>query len=267
MKYKLIAIDMDGTFLNEKHEVSEINLKAVEKAVELGVKVIVATGRSAMDITPLLHKLNFNDIFILNNGSSIYSKKLKKYIDINALTYEETKFVVDFGKSLKTNFLIWTDNEIFTYSTDPNKFTEFQKMSQRELINIENADVLKNERVHKIMFHDDEDKILEMRKNLEKTNFDFCGYAQSYVRGLDFFHKDSSKGNSVLKYAQSLDIKPEEIIAIGDSMNDLPMIQMAGLGVAMGNACEEIKNNADFITKTNAEDGVAYVIEKFILDN
>ncbi len=267
MKYRLIAIDMDGTFLNEKHTVSQANIEAVKKAIDLGVKVVVATGRDKNGIKPLMEYLDFNNHFILYNGSMIYDSNIDEYIERYDLTFLEAEKVYNHGVELNTTVVVWADDKHYTNSRNSEIIRYYEKLNNEEFIELKNIKDIEHLKIQKVLYSDKAERMLEILKDLENHVFDGCQYEQSFAEAIEFYNKDCSKGNSVLKYAKSLAIDPKEIMAIGDSMNDLSMIRMAGLGVAMGNANESIKVEADFVTKSNTEDGVAYAINKFILNN
>ena len=124
--------------------------------------------------------------------------------------------------------------------------------------------VSEEEDIIKIMFIDPEEVLEEAIKKIPQAIFEKYTVVRSAPFFLEFLNKASSKGTGVKALTEYLHIKQEEVICIGDAGNDLDMIQFAGLGVAMGNAFDEVKEAADYITKNNDEDGVAHVIEKFI---
>ncbi len=267
MNYRLVAIDMDGTFLNENHIVSNANIEAVKRAIEQGVKVVVATGRDKKGIKPLMEYINFNNHFILYNGSMIYDSNVDEYIERYDMDYSEAEKVYNHGVELNTTVVVWADDLHYTNSRDSDIIRYYEKLNNEEFIEINSLKDIKHLKIQKVLYSDNADRMLEVLKDLENHVFEGCQYELSFPLAIEFYNKNCSKGSSVKKYAKTLGIEPEEIIAIGDSMNDLSMIKMAGLGVAMGNASDLIKAEADFVTKTNSEDGVAYVIEKFILNN
>ncbi len=267
MKYKLIAVDLDGTFLNEKHTVSRANIEAVKKAIEHGIKVVVATGRDKKGIKPFMDFFDFNNHFILNNGSIIYDSSIDDYVERSDLSFTEAERIYNFGVDLDTLVVVWADEKHYTNSRDSDIIRYYEKLNNENFIEIKSLKEIEHMKIQKVLYSDKPSRMLEIVKELEKRAFEESQFDQSFAEAIEFFNKDCSKGNSVLKYAESQGIKAEEIIAIGDSMNDLSMIKMAGLGIAMGNATELIKSEADYVTKSNIEDGVAYAIEKFILND
>jgi len=116
----------------------------------------------------------------------------------------------------------------------------------------------------KLLIIDNPDKVLKMREEYNSLFGELLQITISKPNYLEFTHKDATKGKALEYLAKAFEIDRSEVIAIGDSYNDISMIEYAGLGVVMGNACEEVKRRADYITRTNNEDGVAEVIYKFI---
>ncbi len=266
MKYKLIAIDMDGTFLNEENEVMEENLVAVKKAIEKGCKVMIATGRSGKALKPYADKLNFETPFIVYNGAGYKYLNTEEYIYRSDVTYELAKKVYDKGIEFNTCVLVWADDVL--YATGEGEFMSYYTNNKDFRFEyLENFETLKDKGIHKVLFSDKPERIREMYETVKDNVFKNLNITISIPKILEFFNDEVSKGWAVLKYATELGIKQEEIICIGDGMNDLSMIEMAGLGIAMGNACEEVKAVADYITKSNDDFGVAHAINEFLLKN
>ncbi len=264
MDYKLIAIDMDGTFLDKNHKISKENLEAVKKVISKGKEVIIATGRSGVSLNDYKDHFDFNTPFIVYNGSAMKYLNKYDYIQRNDLEFEIAKKVVEKGVSLNTGVLIWADDELYLIGSEE-KAINYTFNSGTNFIKIDNIEKLKYKGIHKVMFSDTKERIREIYNIFQKEEFKSSNYTISVPKILEFFNLKSSKGQTVLNYAKSLGIKQEEIICIGDGMNDISMIKMAGLGIAMDNACQELKEVADYITKSNEENGVAYAIEKFML--
>ncbi len=132
-----------------------------------------------------------------------------------------------------------------------------------EIVDFDTID--KNTTIVKIMFVDPEEKLNKVIELLPKELYDKYTIVRSAPFFLEFLNKKVNKGFGVRLLAEKLGIKPSEVICIGDAENDIHMIEFAGLGVAMGNAFPEVKKKADYVTKTNEEDGVAHVIKKFVL--
>ncbi len=266
MKYKLVAIDMDGTFLNEENELIEENLVAVHKALEKGCTVMIATGRSGESLKIYADKINFGSPFIVYNGAGYKHLDTKEYIYRSDVPYETAKKVYEKGLELGICVLVWADDVL--YATDVGEYMTYHKNNANfSFEKLEDFEILKNKGIHKVLFSDKPERIREIYNLVNENVFEGLSITISIPKILEFFNENASKGSAVLKYATELGIKQDEIICIGDGMNDLSMIEMAGLGVAMGNACEELKAVANYVTKSNDESGVAHVINEFVLKN
>lgn len=266
MEYKLIAIDMDGTMLNSEHEISQQNIDAVEHAIESGVNVVISTGRSGVALKKYMESFNFTTPFIVYNGAGIKYLDKPEYMVRYDLDFEIATKICDKARELGTSALVWADDSLYAIgTTDYTKYYTFH--SGTPCIEVDIIDDLKGKGIHKVMFVDDPVLIREYYGKIIEEGFNETNFTISIPKILEFFSLEASKGKAVLNYAKSLNIKQEEIICIGDGMNDITMIEMAGLGVAMDNACDELKCVADFVTKSNDDNGVAYAINKFVLGN
>ena len=270
MGYKLIAIDMDGTLLNSNNKVSERTRRAILKAGEKGVYVILATGRILSSAIKYSYKMNLKTPIISSNGAIvideneniIYEKSIHKSTveDITKLADENNLYYHFYTKdSFYSNQYVKDIIEFYnprnTKQEDKIKFNLYKDIKEIVDRNIE---------VYKFIFIDnDTKKLYKLREELKSVkNINTCS---SWSNNVEVMQKGVSKGNSLKYLCERLDISREDVIAIGDNENDLSMIDFAGLGVSMGNGGEKVKSIADVITSTNDDDGVAKIIEKYIL--
>lgn len=274
MTYKLICIDMDGTLLNDEKEVSEENKEAIKEAHEKDVHIAICTGRLFTSAK------NYGDIIgvkapiIASNGAYIREKDEEKVIykktldrDIATRIYETIK-KFKFSKFFNTFDIIASEGsfpEWYMYI----KFNEGLPKEKRihlkeyetfyDFIDENDGEILKFVAASK-----DIEELEKAKNELRKLND--IEIFRSSPMNFEINAKEVSKGNAVKKLAEIYGIDRNEVICIGDSDNDLSMVEYAGLGVAMGNAEEEVKAIADYITDTNNNNGVAKVIRKFVLD-
>ena len=266
--YKLIAIDMDGTLLNDKKQISPDNYEAIQKARESGVKVVLASGRPLVGFKRYLEELDLvseDEYVVAFNGAIVQSSGGNKIISKTALDLEDYKDLYELSKELKVNIHALTETTVI--SPKDSKYTRLESemnLIHCEIIDVE--DVPLDTSILKVMFIDDPKIIDEIVDMIPETVSGKYTIVRSAPFFLEFLHKEVNKGSGVSALAEKLNIKQEEVICIGDAGNDMHMIKYAGLGVAMGNAFPEIKRVSDFITKTNNQDGVAHVINKFILN-
>ncbi|MGH4139691.1 Cof-type HAD-IIB family hydrolase [Clostridium sp.] len=294
--YKLLAIDMDGTLLNDNKKISEENIIAIKKATQLGVKVVIASGRTIQGIEKYLEKLDLvsdDNYCVVCSGALVMNNTNEKVIQSSPLSYDEFKYVFNLVKKLHITLNMYSDDRILINSA--NYYSEFDAIANNIPLEIRDFNSLdKDTLITKIMLINEDLSILEEVQALfpsiildenkleAKEGFnrelfkDMSKLPQKFLENftvskvtpfnVEVMKKNISKRTGLEKIARELKIKPNEIICIGDSGNDKEMIQYAGLGVAMGNAFPEIKEIADYVTYSNEDNGVAHVIEKFILN-
>lgn len=273
MSYKLICTDMDGTLLNSNNEISKRNLEAIKKASEKGVQVAVSTGRLFVSANYYADLIGVKTPVIASNGAYIRDKNIDKVIYKSLLGYKNCKKVMEVMKKYDMYAHFNTYNSIITEKlVHSSKF--YSKMNeslpQDRRINImitsnweESFKEYENEILKCIVIDKDYEKLKLVKEELLKE--EGLEVVSSFVNNIEVMTKGVSKGNAVDILANYYNLSREEVMCIGDSENDLSMIKFAGMGVAMGNGSELVKENSDYITDTNNEDGVAKAIEKFIL--
>ncbi|MCY6356800.1 sugar-phosphatase [Clostridium sp. ZS2-4] len=266
--YKLIALDMDGTLLKEDKTISEENFEAIKKAKEKGVKVVLSTGRPKKGIEKYLKELNLisdEDYCVTYNGSVIQNTGTAEIISKKLLTSEDAHYLYSLSKELDINIHALTPTSCIAPKLS--KYTELEvTMNDIDFEEVDFTTLTDSTPVVKIMFVDEPDKLSEAISKLPGEIYEKYTVVQSAPFFLEFLDKTVNKGTGVKALADSLGINKNEVICIGDAGNDIHMIQYAGLGVAMGNAFSGVKKVANYITYTNEEDGVAHVINKFILN-
>lgn len=265
--YKLIAVDMDGTLLNEEKEISNRTRKAIDRLKEDGKKVVLATGRPLNGVMKYLEELNLfdeNDYVVAFNGALVQNTKTKKAIYKKTLSLDAYKELYKLSQQLRVNIHALTDDCVLTPRNNP--FTEIESnINQIPIIEGAIDDIDASTIIVKVMFIDEPKILDEIIPLIPASISEKYSILRSAPYFLEFLDKSVNKGVGVSAIVKELGYKSEEVICVGDAGNDLDMIRYAGLGVAMGNAFDEIKREADYITHTNEEDGVAYVIEKFML--
>lgn len=273
MAIKLICIDMDGTLLKDQQVVSEKNKQAIKEVIEKGIKVAITTGRM-YDCAKLYSKeIGLDTPIIASNGAFIGYKD--EVIYNNPLEISDIKAFFEVTKKyrlnayLTANFGIISDYELpetHVYKILNKTLNEDEqiKLIVSNDINKEiekyDGQILKGVCVEK----DRMDDLVKARKELEDLNLNI-EIVSSWDDNFEIMKKGSSKGQAVKALAEYLGINKDDVMCIGDSENDLSMIEYAGIGVAMGNAIEKVKKEADYITDTNVNDGVAKAIKKFAI--
>lgn len=267
--YKLIALDMDDTLLTTDKRISERNKYAIKEAEAKGVKIVLASGRPLVGLTKHLEELELlkdEDYVLSFNGGLVQNTKTQKIISKLPLKGSDLKYIYKISKELNINIHAFSANEGLI-TPQISKYTEHEAEINGIDINIKDFNKIDdNEDIIKVMMIDPQDILDPAIEKLPNDVYEKYSVFKSSPFFLEFTHKEVDKGLGLKKLGEYLGIKREEIIACGDAGNDLSMVKYAGLGVAMENATLEVKEAADFITKSNDEDGIAYVIEKFILN-
>lgn len=267
--YKIIALDMDGTLLNDSKEITEITKSTLKKARIKGIKIVLASGRPIDGLKSYLNELNLmedNEYVLSYNGCLVQETKSGKVIHSVGLKGKDLKYIYEISKKLNVNIHAFS-NKLGLITPKMNKYTKLEADINKIKINIVDFnEVSDDEDIIKVMMIDEEDILDEAIKNLPKEILQKYTTFKSSPYFLEIINKSADKGEGLKALAEHLDVKREEIIAIGDAENDLAMIKYAGLGVAMNNGSKAVKDIADCITESNEEDGVAKLIIREVLN-
>ena len=266
--YKLLAVDMDGTLLNSNRTISKGNKEAIRKVIEKGVKVVITSGRGLKGLDNFLNEVNLrgeNQYLIANNGGTIYRTSDFECIDYKGLNGRDLVKAHALSKEIGLNMIAYTHKGAI--AAEESEFTRFEKEYVGYTVKILdfNSDIKADDEITKILFSQTEELLAKKMLEIPKEFYSEYNVVKTMPIVLEVMNKDCNKGYGVKVLADKLGIKKEEIICIGDQANDIEMITYAGLGIAMGNAIEELKDIAQYITSDNDNDGVAKAIEKFIL--
>jgi len=240
--YKLIALDMDGTVLDESSRITEENRKWIHRAIEHGVTVMFATGRGLQSVQPYVQELGLVSPMVTVNGSEVWEAPgmLRTRHIMDPARIRE---MADLAVKLNTWYWGYAVEGLFT------KDRWVQDLASVEWLKfgfyMEDADILRQIQSE-----------LDAAGRYELTN--------SHPFNIEVNPRGVSKESGLREVCEMLGITMDEVIAMGDSRNDLAMIRSAGLGIAMGNAQEDVKAAADYVTALNTEDGVARAIRKFV---
>ena len=287
--YKLIAIDLDGTLLNSYGEITKKNKGAIKYALDKGVEVVLASGRDPKTMEKISKELEIENFLIAGNGATIYDMKQEKNIYEKFLEVDKALEIINICKNNSIFFSVYTTEGIITESinynikvfNNENSYKPNKKRTNIEIVeDIYQYVEDKKPNILKIIVCDESriifNNIIERLKNIrdvEVLNVEHM--SRKIIRvgteehKIEYYYtevtnKDANKWPAIQFLAKRLNIKDEEIICIGDNMNDLKMIKNAGLGIAMRNSALEKINIADFITEDNNLDGVGNAIYKYI---
>ncbi|HEL9633949.1 TPA: HAD family phosphatase [Streptococcus suis] len=268
---KLLALDMDGTLLNEEKELMQPQIDAIHKAVKAGVTVVLCTGRPLVGVKPFVQQLGFDtedEYIIVNNGCSTHSTKDWSLIDWEELSIADIDYLATFIENDHVQISLFDEEDYFVLAEKANDRVNLDASLVGMIpqpIDLDEATSGKH-RFFEAMFVGEKEHIdiFESQHNSVLSQKYSTVRSQDYL--LEILPNGASKASGLKKLADRLGILPEEIMAMGDANNDLEMIEFAGLGIAMGNANEQVKAISQDITDTNENNGVAKAIEKHILN-
>ena len=268
--YKLIALDIDGTLLNSEKKITSEVFNSIQEAKKVGAKVVLSTGRPLPGVTPLLDELNLNDdgdYVICFNGAVVQEVKSKKVLSNIEMSYDDFVLINNIAKENNTNIHISTPNNIIIPNETPSKYTIYgANLNNLDIVSMNEEDINDDITFCKIVVTDDPEKLEKVLKNIPRDLFDKYTIFRSAPFLLEFLNKNANKGNALKYLCNAINIPISKSIAVGDEENDKHMIKMAGIGVAMGNARDSIKAIANYVTTNNNDNGVANVINKYILN-
>ena len=271
MEYKIIACDLDGTLLTSSQEVSVENNNAIKELAERGVFFAPCTGRTFSQIPEAVKGIKDARYFLYSNGSVILDRKTGE-CSKECLPRELSKKVFDIFSEYDTNPIIHTDGQGYTVAATftPEGFLYYQ--ADRYFFDLINPGTLGVDDIRSLadsdtvemyccLFHSDKE-LAECRERIAKTPG--LRYAASTAHNIEVFSEKAGKGNAILRFADELGIDRAATIAVGDSINDLTMVQKAGLGLAVKNAMPGLLAEADEVICSNEEHCAEYILNKFI---
>jgi len=264
MKYKLIAADMDGTLLNDESVITERTKISIQKAVETGTLFVAATGRPMCGVENMNSLFDEDIPFITFNGAMVIMGKSKKILFNKSLEPNHVKEIYTLGTNRNIPVVLWIGEQLWV-SLECEATSDYQKITGADMNIISDINELKVRGVTKMLWMDTPDNIAQFQSEM---NEHFKGAVNCHISRpvfLEFVNAQADKGRAMAEIGKVYGIDKNEMIAVGDSYNDISMLKYAGLGIAMENAPDDIKTICRHVTLSNNDDGVAAVIEKYIL--
>lgn len=260
MQYKLVVLDMDGTLLDNNHQVSDKNKEAINKLKSRGINVALASGRPFESIFPYAKELEIDTPIIATNGSFVKCPVTKKVYSSTVLPTNFAKEIIEYGMENEYSISLYLNEEVHTFHERMVKVHYDLEKLHAKLI-----DTIDEEKdIYKIIYSHTAEKIEDAFEILHgKYNKDMY-ITRSDDIYLDIMHSNVSKGLAIEQLISMLKISQSEVVVMGNSYNDIAMFHVANLSIAMGNSPQEVKEAANFVSTSNDDDGVAYAIEKYI---
>ena len=269
MKYKLLVLDVDGTLLNEAKEISKRTLAALLKVQQMGVRIVLASGRPTYGLMPLAKLLelgNYGGFILSYNGGQIIRADNGEILFERRINPEMIPYLEK--KARKNEFAIFTyhDDVILTDSPDNIHIQREAMLNDLKIVQEEELSIAIDFAPCKCMLvSDDEMALQELEDHWKRRLNGALDVFRSEPYFLEVVPCAINKANTLGVLLEQLEIEREDVIAIGDGVCDVTMIQLAGMGVAMGNAQDSVKACADWVTDSNEDEGVAVAVEKLII--
>ena len=263
---KLISLDIDGTLYTSKENISAETKAALLRAQENGCILILASGRPTAGLIPIADELEMNKhhgMLLSYNGGVVIDYKTDETIYSNVIPNELAKKLLKHLEKFDVNPIV--DDGMTIYTTDPNSFqVSYESRSNHlkikqianiyDAINFDPAKILIAAPAE--ILERETEKIIKPFKSELVFVLSEPFYLESTLPGV-------SKAAALKKVCEALNVPLNDVIAFGNAQNDIPMLELAGCAVAMSNACEELKDIADYVTASNDEDGIAHALKKF----
>lgn len=287
--YKLVAIDLDGTMLNQYGIVTENTKNIIKETIQKGVDVIIASGRPIDSIQSIAREIGSEKYFIAGNGALVYDIQKNEIIYDKFLPKEKVLEIISICEENSIAYNVYTNQTILATALKYNVLyyqkenLKKEESKQTKISIVENMyEYVKNKKEEKFLkmtICDDNQSVFQsIIRKLRKIEgievLDVSHMSRKTIKQgteeitVEYYYteitvKNVDKWDALEFLMEKLDVKKEEVIAIGDNVNDKKMIQEAGLGVAMGGSTPVVTQIADYITTSNNEEGVARVLQKF----
>ena len=271
MKYRLVALDLDGTLLDSQLKIRSETIKALDRVRALGVQIMLVTGRHHVAAYPYWHQLGLELPAICCNGAYVYDYQTRRPLTGDPLTRREARQLLALVRKHNIYSMVYVD-EAMTYEFENAQHPFLLKWAvtlpeavRPRVDQVDSFERLVEETTTIWKFAAVSDDLEAMRAFVSDINENLglsCEWSGNYR--VDIAHAGNSKGTRLAEWITEQGIVREEVIAFGDQNNDFDMLRMAGMGVAMGNSGAEVRACADWVTGTNDSDGIAQALHLFV---
>lgn len=266
MRYKMIALDLDGTLNNDQKVITKRTKEALIAVQKKGVKVVLASGRPASGLkreSDALELEKYNGILLSYNGGKVVDATTKKVLYEKSLPNNTAVRLLKHLEDFPVTPIVDDGKHYYTTSKDEFMIEFESRLNNMGIKEVENVADSVDFNPVKVLIAAPKEQLVPASEGIKEPFEEELSFVQSTPYYLEATMRGINKASSLQAVCDVLDISPKEVMAFGDEQNDLKMIEFAGLGVAMGNACDKLKAVADEITLSNNEDGIAHTLEKY----
>lgn len=268
MAYKVLALDIDGTLTNSEKKITERTRTAIRNAAQHGVKIVIASGRPVQGIWGFAEQLDLKELdgYILSfNGGRLISCRTGEIIHDVKLPLQYLPEIYELSKQYGVNLMSYEGDNLITEEPEDEFLAIEARINGLGIKKVDNLSEYIDFPINKCLMLGEGDYLAKVEKKVHAALSDRLDVYRSEPFFLEILPKGVDKAKALEGLLDKLGCDRTELMACGDGYNDLTMIRYAGMGVAMANARDEVKAEADYVTLSNDEDGVAAAIEKFIL--
>ncbi|XID93699.1 Cof-type HAD-IIB family hydrolase [Paenibacillaceae bacterium WGS1546] len=262
MNYRLIALDVDGTLLNDNHELTPRVRDAVRAASEQGAEIVICTGRGSTSALPVLLELGLQGTMITHNGASVVDSETRSVLDDTIIPHEHALRYVSYLRERAIHFDMNTAFDLFVEDLKEEAAEMYRDLLAKPIVRA--AEEGFPERLVKLSIYASKEELDAVERDWRDWRHELQAI-RSGDRFIDVQHAGASKGKALERLAALRGIPRSQVLAMGNYYNDTGMLAFAGFGVAMANSPDEVRAAANEVTASNNEDGVAVAIERLVL--
>jgi Cof subfamily protein (haloacid dehalogenase superfamily) len=267
---RLIALDVDGTLVNDEHQIMPMTKKIVRELAERGLMIVLCTGRGPRNTLPILEELGIDGYMLNHNGAVTCHSRPYRVLEQSTFPVRLVSQVIDYCRQTGVHFDLCTADELYCESLADDVREMYEHFLIRP-VKMENAMSLA-EPIVKLTLFGEPSQMDRVQADFTKQFVDRHEWTdqlvmiRSDIRFIDFMLPNVSKGIALHQLCVKYEIDPSQVIAIGNYYNDQQMIEFAGVGIAMANSPDDLKSLADDVTASNNEEGVYHALRKYIFE-
>lgn len=264
MNFRLAAIDIDGTLLSDDYQLSGETKDAIHSAKQAGLEIVLCSGRAPRSVFPIMEELGMHGFLITHNGAVTTHSETREVMDEQGFYMDSLFGVVDYCRQTGIHTDFCTAFEMYTEKIDSQELQGLYEKYHMVPKIVKDAREVKEKLVKFTLFSSNA-ILSHAQGDLQKMNLPLQAI-RSGPTFIDILHRHASKGMALKSLARRLGIPMQHTIAIGNYYNDVDMMRVAGVGVAVSNAPEDVQRQADLVVGSNNDNGVAEALRQLVID-